>query len=344
MAGKDPSDSQSPSDSHIKAAVGDPVWRLRGPGAEQRLLRLATYASAATASVLIATKLGAWLLTDSIAMLSSLIDSLLDLVASLITLLAVRQAMVPADGEHRFGHGKAEPLAAMAQAGFIAGSAVLLLSEAVGRLFDPQPIQQTAVGIGVMTFSIAATLGLVTFQRYVIARSGSVAIRADSAHYKADLLANLGVIAALAVTGFLDLPIVDPIFGIAVAGFIAYGAWEVGSDAYQMLMDRELPEEDRARIEAIARAYPEVLGVHDLRTRRSGPDVFIQMHLDFNGQLTLNRAHTVTDAVEKEIMETFKGAEVIVHQDPVTPAGDSDTGPENHPSKILETGEDEQPR
>jgi len=298
----------------------DPVKNLvRGQTRQQRLLRLATYASAATATLLIATKLGAWIVTDSVALFSSMIDSLLDLVASLITLIAVRQAMVPADSEHRFGHGKAEPLAAMAQAGFIAGSALLLLMEAVDRLINPQPIVKTEIGIAVMALSILATLGLVLFQRYVIARSGSVAIKADSAHYKADLAANLGVVAALVIAGLFDIPIVDPLFGIAIAFYIAYGAWQVGKESFQMLMDHELPDEDRDRIRKIALAYPEVLGVHDLRTRRSGPDTFIQMHLDFNGHMTLNRVHTAADAVEKEVMEAFPGAEVIVHQDPVTP-------------------------
>lgn len=309
------------SDTPHESPVGDPVKNLGRGGLtkEQKLLRWATYASASTASVLIATKLGAWILTDSIALLSSLIDSMLDLVASLITLFAVRSAMVPADADHRFGHGKAEPLAALVQSGFIAGSALLLLVEAIDRMVTPQPIAHTEIGIAVMVFSIIATLALVGFQRYVIARADSVAIKADSAHYKADLFANIGVIAALVVSGMVGVTWVDPVFGIVVAGFIAYGAWEVGSESFDMLMDRELPDEDRARIVEIALAYPEVLGVHDLRTRRSGPDTFIQMHLDFNGLMTLNRSHTVADAVEKEIMETFKGAEVLVHQDPVTP-------------------------
>ena len=239
-------------------AVTDPVKNLgRGHSKQQKLLRYATYASAMTAALLIATKLGAWVLTDSVAMLSSLIDSMLDLVASLITLFAVRQAMVPADSEHRFGHGKAEPLAALAQSGFIAGSALLLLVEAIDRLFTPQPIQATNVGIAVMMFSIVATVALVAFQRFVIARSSSVAITADSAHYKADLYANLGVIAALVISGTFDIPLVDPLFGIAIAVFIAYGAWQVGNESFQMLMDHELPDEDRERIRAIALAYPD---------------------------------------------------------------------------------------
>lgn len=307
-------------------ALIDPVRNLAS-GQTQRLLRWATYASSATAILLISTKLAAWFMTDSVAILSSLVDSMLDLGASLITLFAVRQAMVPADSEHRFGHGKAEPLAAIAQAGFIAGSAVLLLIEGIGRLIEPRPVTETAVGLAVMALSIVATIALVTFQRYVIARSESVAIKADSAHYRADLAANLGVIAALAISGYLDLPYVDALFGILIAVYIAHSAWTVGSDSLNMLMDRELPDEERNRIKEIALSYPDVEGVHDLRTRRAGPDTFIQMHLDFNGQLSLNRVHTTADAVENEIMEAFPGAEVIVHEDPVTPKVQEATPP-----------------
>ena len=300
--------------------MADPVKKLRGMrGENDKLMRWATYASTGTALVLIVAKTGAWFETGSIAMLSSLIDSLIDSFASLITLLAVRHALTPADHEHRFGHGKAEPLAALAQSGFIAGSAALLVIEAIDRLITPQPVVQTDIGIAVMALSIVATIGLVTFQTYVVKKSNSVAIKADSVHYKADLLANVGVILALVASGYFGITLVDPLFGIAIAAYILKGAWDIGFDSYHMLMDRELPDEEREIIKEIALAYRGVLGVHDLRTRRSGPDTFIQMHMDLNGALSLNRAHTIADAVEKELMERFPGAEVFVHQDPVTP-------------------------
>ncbi|MEQ8603479.1 MAG: cation diffusion facilitator family transporter [Marivibrio sp.] len=305
--------------------MADPIKKLRGMrGRESRLMRWATYASTATALTLIVAKTGAWFATESVAMLSSLIDSLLDSFASLVTLIAVRQALTPADADHRFGHGKAEPLAAMMQAGFIAGSAALLLIEAIDRLIDPQPVTQTEIGLAVMTLSVVLTLALVSFQTYVVRRSKSVAIQADSVHYKADLLANVGVMLALVASGFFGLTLVDPLFGIAIAAYILKGAWDIGGDAFNMLMDRELPDEERERIKEIALGYSGVLGVHDLRTRRSGPDVFIQMHLDLNGALSLNRAHTIADAVEKDVMERFPGAEVFVHQDPVTPESPPD--------------------
>lgn len=289
---------------------------------EVRLRRLATYASTGVAAVLIAAKLGAWVISDSVAVLASLIDSMLDLAASLVTLFAVRHALVPADREHRFGHGKAEPLAALAQSGFIAGSAALLSFEALERLIDPRPVQHTEVGISVMVLSIVLTLGLVAFQSYVVKRTRSVAIGADAMHYKADLLANLGVIATLIAVGYFQLGIVDALFGLGIAIFIVRGAWNVGRDAFKMLMDHELPDEDRARMREIALSYPLVLGVHDLRTRQSGPNIFIQMHLDFDGSLTLDQVHHVADDVENEIMDAFPGAEVIVHEDPVTVADD----------------------
>lgn len=319
---------QLPQGGPTIGAMATPAKRLRGRN--DKLMRLATYASAGTAAVLIAAKIAAWFLTDSVAMLSTLIDSLLDLFASLITLFAVRQALTPADAEHRFGHGKAEPLAALMQCGFIAGSAVLLLIEAMQRLIEPAPTTHTEVGLAVMALSIVATLGLVAFQTYVVRRSDSVAIKADSVHYKADLMANLGVIAALVASGYLDLPLVDPLFGIAIAVFIAKGAWDIGLDAFQMLMDRELPDDERDRIKQVALGYAGVLGVHDLRTRRSGPDIFIQMHLDLNGALSLNRAHSIADAVENGVMEKFPNAEVIVHQDPVTPEVAPDGGHPDH--------------
>src|SRR6266576_2031781 len=153
-----------------------------------RLRRLATYASVTVA---------AWLETGSVALLSSLVDSLLDAAASVVTLVAVRHAMSPADREHRFGHGKAEPLAVLGQSAFITGSAMLLLAEAVRRLLWPVPVENPPAGIGVMIFSIVLTIGLVLFQRYVLRRTGSIAITADELHYRGDLVLNLSVIAAL---------------------------------------------------------------------------------------------------------------------------------------------------
>jgi ferrous-iron efflux pump FieF len=281
-----------------------------------RLMRLATYASVSVASILIVAKLVAWSFTGSVAMLSTLVDSLLDGVASVITLIAVRHALTPADEEHRFGHGKAEALAALAQSAFVAGSAVIVIFQAGTRLFQPQPLAETDIGIVVMIGSIILTLALVLFQSYVVKRSNSLAVAADSLHYKSDLLINFAVLLALVLVPMLDAPFIDPLTGAAVAIYLVYGAWRILQKALDMLMDRELPEEDRQRIREIASRHKDVCSLHELRTRRSGSDVFIQMHLELDGDMSLMQAHIISDQVELEIRTAFEDAEVLIHQDP----------------------------
>jgi ferrous-iron efflux pump FieF len=282
-----------------------------------RLMKSATYASVSVAVTLIVAKLGAWIVTDSVAVLSTLIDSLLDAVASVITLFAVHHALVPADREHRFGHGKAEALAALGQAAFITGSACLLVVEAVRRIFQPHALTHELVGIAVMVLSIVLTLALVQYQRYVVRKTDSVAIGADSLHYVGDLLVNGAVIAALAATAWLGWQWVDPVLALCVAGYILISAWRIARSSLDMLMDRELPDEERARIREIALAHPEVHALHDLRSRRAGTDTFIQLHIELDGGLTVEKAHDISDAVEEEIRAAFPNAEVIIHQDPV---------------------------
>ena len=281
-----------------------------------QLMRWATYASVATALLLIAAKVIAYVLTDSVSLLSTLLDSLLDAAASLINLFAVRHALTPADREHRFGHGKAEPLAALGQSTFIAGSAVFLLVQAANRLVSPHPVTHTGIGLGVMAFSIAATLLLVLFQRFVIRRTGSLAIKADSLHYASDLVVNSSVVLALLLVAVYDWQRVDSVFGAGIGVYIIYTAWQIAHGALDMLMDRELPDDDRKRIRAIATAHPGVLAVHDLRTRAAGQTVFVQLHLEVDGKLTLAEAHTIADAVEAEIRAAYPDAEVIIHEDP----------------------------
>lgn len=283
-----------------------------------RLLRLATTASVATASVLIVGKLGAWLHTGSVSVLASLIDSLMDVVASSINLLAVRYSLTPADAEHRFGHGKAESLAGLAQATFIGGSAVFLLLHAVERMINPRPLADVAVGVAVMVFAIAATAVLLGIQRHVIRRTGSTAIRADSLHYTTDLLTNLSAIVALGLAA-VGWGLADPLFGIAIGLYILYSAWGIGHDASQHLMDRELPEHVRRRVHELALAHPDVRGVHDIRTRRSGRQEIIQLHLEMDGDMALKEAHAAADAVAAAIREEFPGADITIHQDPANP-------------------------
>jgi ferrous-iron efflux pump FieF len=282
-----------------------------------RLRRLATYASVAVAAVLIAVKFAAWLATGgSVALLSSVLDSLLDAVASIINLVAVRHAMSPADREHRFGHGKAEPLAVLGQSAFIAGSALLLLAEAVRRLLDPVAIEAAPAGIAVMVFSIALTMALVFYQRRVVRRTGSIAISADELHYRGDLVLNGSVIAALLLSGPLGLPILDPLFGAAIGGWIIFCAIRLARLSLTQLMDHELPDDEREKIRAIAQAHPEVAAAHDLRTRLAGPTAFIQIHLEMDGAMSLTRAHRVADEVEADLRAAYPHAEIIIHQDP----------------------------
>jgi ferrous-iron efflux pump FieF len=279
-------------------------------------MRLATYASVASALVLIVVKFGAWIYTDSISLLSTLLDSVLDAAASFINLLAVRHALTPADREHRFGHGKAEPLAALGQSAFISGSAIFLVIEAGHRLYAPRPVEHVEAGIAVMVFAIVVTFLLTRFQAYVVRETASIAIKADSLHYLGDLLVNGTVILALLAVSQLGWAHADPIFGLGIAAYILYNAWTIARGALDMLMDRELPDEARRRIREIALGHTEVLDLHDLRTRTSGRQTFIQVHLEMDGEMPLKAAHDVADAVESELLREFPEAEVIIHQDP----------------------------
>lgn len=279
-------------------------------------MRLATYASVATALILILAKVVAYLLTDSVSMLSTLLDSLMDAAASLVNLIAVRHALTPADREHRFGHGKAEALAGLGQSTFIAGSAAFLLFESIGRLVSPQPVTNGMVGISVMLFSMAMTLVLVLFQRHVIRRTSSIAVSADSLHYVGDIAANLAVLAALVLSSQFGWNRSDPIFAIGVSFYVGFTAWQIARGAFDMLMDREMPDEERGRIRAIVMANPRVRNMHDLRTRRSGPHRFIQFHLEMDPEMRLTEAHILSDEVEAAILKEFPAAEVIIHEDP----------------------------
>lgn len=282
----------------------------------QRLTRLATYSSVTVACLLVAAKFAAWIATDSVSMLSSLMDSALDGAASMVTLVAVHMSLKPPDAEHRFGHGKAQPLAALAQSAFIAGSGLFLMLQAVERLINPQAIANTGIGIAVILFSIIVTMVLVAWQRHVARRTGSVAIKADMAHYAGDLFANMGVIAGMGLAGFAGIGWADPVFAGAVALYLIFGAWHIARDSLDLLMDREMTTEEREAIRTIALSYPQVRGVHALKTRRSGTFAFIQLDLEMNGGMTLTRAHAVGNAVSAQIRLVFPDADVIIHHDP----------------------------
>ena len=296
-------------------ATGTAFSVIHGPAAN-RLRRLATYASVSVAALLIAVKFAAWLETGSVALLSSLVDSLLDAAASLVNLVAVRHAMSPADREHRFGHGKAEPLAVLGQSAFITGSAMLLLAEAVRRLIWPVRVENPPAGIAVMIFSIVVTIGLVLYQRHVVRRTGSIAITADELHYRSDLVLNASVIAALVLGAALDVPILDPLFGAAIGIWIVYSAVRLARLSLFQLMDHELPDDEREKIRAIVQSHPDVTAAHDLRTRVAGPTAFIQIHIEMDGALSLVRAHEISDEVEAKLRAAYPNSEIIIHQDP----------------------------
>lgn len=284
-------------------------------------MRRATYASVAVALLLILLKAGAWLMTDSVSLLTTLVDSLTDFGASVLNLIAVRQALQPPNQQYRFGYGKAEPLAGLGQAAFVAGSAMFLIVESVRRLITPHPVGHEGVGVAVMLIAMALTFALVRYQRRVIARTGSLAIGADALHYQGDFLVHGGVILALLANMWLDVPWLDPLFALGVAGYILFTARGIAIGSLGALMDRELPEADRERIAAIALAHPEVLNIHDLRTRTSGMQAFIQFHLTLPDDLSLLRAHEIAEAIEAEVGAAFPGAGVIVHEDPESVAG-----------------------
>jgi ferrous-iron efflux pump FieF len=282
----------------------------------KRLMQIATVASMSVALTLIGAKAAAWLITESVSMLSSLVDSALDLVASLVTFVAVRQALTPADADHRFGHGKAEALAGLAQAGFIAASGGGLLLTVGDRLIHPHPVQREAIGVAISAFAVALTMVLVAFQNFVVRRTGSLAIGADRAHYTTDLVSNIAVGVALYLSGLLDQPLIDAVMAALVALYLIHGAWRVGRDSLDVLMDRELPELDRRRIVEIARRHAEVRDVHDLKTRSAGLTRFIQLHIEVDPDLALVRAHEIADQVEADVKRAFPDAEIILHVDP----------------------------
>ncbi len=281
-----------------------------------KLVRLASYASVSVAVVLITAKFIAYIMTNALSLQATLIDSLLDAAASLINLVAIHHAHRPADAEHRFGHGKIEAIAALGQSLFIAGSSGWLLFEAVHRFVHPQTTEAVGIGVGVMGLAIVLTASLVVFQNYVIQKTHSTAIKADSVHYRSDLLINISVIIALIAGDNFDLPFLDPLLGSLIAAYILWTAWTISREAFHLLIDRELPDAKRAEILVLVKSHPDVRGVHDLRTRSSGSHSFIQLHLEMDGSMSLNRAHEIAEEIIEKIREKFPHCEVLIHQDP----------------------------
>ena len=286
-----------------------------------RLLRLASYGSFSLAIFLIALKFWAWIVSDAVSMQASLVDTLVDAASSFINLIAITHAIKPADAEHRFGHGKIEAVAAQGQSLFVGGTAIWIIFEALHRFVQPQEITQTHIGIWVSVLTIALSLTLVVFQNHVIKVTKSPAIKADSLHYKSDLFLNITVIVSLVVVSYGGFAWVDPLCGLAIGFYIAYTSWTMAREAFDILVDREMPDHDKNIIDKIIRAHPEVKGFHDLKTRSSGQHHFIQLHLELDGHITLFDAHRISLQVADEIRSKFPKTEVLIHEDPFDDQG-----------------------
>jgi ferrous-iron efflux pump FieF len=285
-----------------------------------RITRLAALAAVGVAAGLIGLKAWAWAATGSVSMLSALADSALDLVASLFTFAAVRYAATPPDDEHRYGHGKAEAFAGLFQAGVVAVSAVLIGIEAVRRLLNPEALTRPEIALWVSVVAIIATSGLVAFQSWALRQTGSVATEGDRAHYLTDLGSNVAVMVGVAASAWFGLVQADALVGLLLAAWLGHGAWKVAKGAGHHLMDRELPDEARARILELARTVPGVINVHGLRTRASGPYVHMQAHVDLDPGLSLRAAHDIVVAIETAILAEFPAADIILHPDPADAA------------------------
>lgn len=281
----------------------------------QRLMRLATYCSVAMAIALLLGKTVAWWLSDSLAMLSSLTDSFFDVVTSVINMMALRYALKPADDEHRFGHTSIEDIAGLAQFAFIGAAMLMIVLQSFERLANPQPMQHETVGIIVSIVAMVATTILVTFQTIVAKRSGSLIIASDRMHYVGDIAFNLGVLLALVLTANFGITWADPAMAILIALVILWSTRSIGIRAFNNLMDREMPDEEKIRIEQIVRRVSEIRGVHNVKTRYSGTKPFIQMHIDLEPTLSFAEAHAITDRLEKALLENFPGGEIIIHPD-----------------------------
>jgi ferrous-iron efflux pump FieF len=281
------------------------------------LRRFATRASLVVAVVLVVVKLAAWIVTGSVALLASAVDALVDAGASLVTYFGVRYAEQPPDRDHRFGHGKGEAIAGFTQATFLAGAAVVLAFQSAERFFYPQPTTSLDIGALVIAGSLIAATALVGMQTWVVKKTGSTAIAADRAHYMTDVAVNAGVLAALGVTHFTGWDRADPSFAFLISGYMAWNAYNIANAVLSQLLDRELPSEDRQHIEEVVRGCAGVRDLHDLRTRYAGDRIFVEFHLEVDGNLTVDQGHRIGDLAEAAVINLLPGTvEVIGHLEP----------------------------
>jgi ferrous-iron efflux pump FieF len=277
---------------------------------------VAGWASIATVIVLIIFKTMAWLASGSTSILASLIDSIVDGSVSLMNFFAIRLSLKPADYEHRHGHGKIEGLAALLQGAFITGAAVFLIFEAISRFLNAEAVTEHWLGIAVMVFATIASIGLVYLQNHVLTKAPSLAVEADQAHFSSDIIMNIGVIIVLIILNFGGPSWVDPLFALLIAGILVKTAWEIVNKGLDMLLDKELPDNQREKILQIARAHPDIRSVHDLRTRKSGMRIYISFDVEIDADMTLRDAHAISLDVEKSVHKEFPNAEIMIHKDP----------------------------
>ena len=281
-----------------------------------RLMKVASVASIATAVTLVIVKFFAYLITGSVAILSSLFDSVQDFMTSAVNYEAVRHSVAPADKEHRFGHGKAQAIGSLIQGAIIFAAAAFLLKEAGNRFFHIEPINEIGLGTCVTVFAIIVTIVLVQFQTYVIKKTNSLSLKTDRAHYTGDILMNVGVVASMVASYYFDLYVIDALFGIGVSIYLFVTVFGVAKEAIAMLMDTEMPEDVREKIKEMAFSYEDVLEVDDLKTRLSGSCIFIQFCVRMNAQLTLKKAHDITEFIEDDIKKEYPDSQIIIHFEP----------------------------
>ena len=289
---------------------------------KNRLKRAATIASVALAISLSLLKTFGALYTGSLAVLSSMIDSLADIFASSITFIAVKISSKPADSNHRYGHGKVEAVSALIQSAFVAGSGIFVMYDGFSRMLKPVTIEQTGAGILIMSVSLIATLALIVFQKYVAQKTRSQAIAADSAHYTVDVVTNVSIILTLIVVKLFHISWFDTLTAFTVSSYLIYNAYKLARDALALLTDKELGEEIRLNIKKIVLSHDFAKGIHDLRTRDLGGIFMFEFHLELDGDLSLYQAHEYTDAVEASLLRVYPGAQIIIHEDPAGLAED----------------------
>ena len=279
-----------------------------------RLIKIASYASVTTAVIIMLAKSYAWLATESQSILASLIDSLLDISSSAINLIAIRFSLLPADDNHRFGHEKFQDLAIFSQSMFFFASCLFTLFSSSKSLFSGSELVNLELGANVMYFCVFLTFILVCFQSYVISKTKSKIISADKLHYFSDFITNIAVIISIYLSATFWY--IDALAGIGISLYVMYASYRLFREAIRNLADEEFPQKEKDKILSIVSNYNQVKGIHELKTRYAASKPFIQFHLELDGNITLYRSHEMADKLMKDLLQEFPEAEITIHQDP----------------------------